>query len=117
MPIITFLMIMISMGLGLWFSAMAIQYRDINQLMQFGVQVLMYAAPVIWPLTYIPEKFHVYYGLYPLVGVIEGFRTCLINDYPINFEIIISSFISASFILITGLIYFRKKEKFFTDVA
>ena len=58
LPLFVLMMFLLSIGMGFWFSAMAIQYRDINQLMQFGVQLLMYMAPIIWPISYIPEKYH-----------------------------------------------------------
>ncbi|PCH86556.1 MAG: hypothetical protein COB88_07525, partial [Flavobacteriales bacterium] len=62
LPLLIFIMILTSMGIGMWLSALAIQYRDVQQLMGFLIQILMYLTPIIWPITLLPEKFRVLYG-------------------------------------------------------
>ena len=117
LPILVLLMMLSSLGFGLWLSAMAIQYRDVNQLMQFGIQVLMYLAPIIWPISYVPESLRTYYALYPLVGIVEGFRACFLEGKLMPFDLILVGYLSSLVVLVSGLIYFRKKESFFADVA
>jgi lipopolysaccharide transport system permease protein len=116
-PILILLMIITSLAVGLWLSALAIQYRDINQIMQFGTQLLMFAAPVIWPISIIPENLVFYYGFYPLAGIIEGFRACFIVGKDMPFDLILSGYATSVFLLFTGLYYFNRKERFFADVA
>ena len=81
----------------------------------------MYAAPVVWPASLLSEKFGediaFWYGLYPLVGVIEGFRSALIGEVPMPLEHILLGSLTSFIIFISGSFYFNKREKFFTDVA
>ena len=117
LPMLILLMMTTSLGLGMWLSAMAIQYRDINQMMMFFAQLLMYLAPVIWPISFIPEKYLLLYGLYPMAGVIEGFRSALLGVTPMPWDMIGMGSITAIVLLVSGLIYFRSKENIFADVV
>jgi lipopolysaccharide transport system permease protein len=121
LPLLIVLMILTASGLGMWFSSLAIQYRDIGFLMQFLSQLLMYAAPVVWPASLISDKYGesylFLYGLYPMAGVIEGFRSAIIGHNDMPWELISSGVFSALLIFISGLFYFRKKELIFADVA
>ena len=107
--------------MGLWLSALAIRFRDIRHAIQYLIQLLMYAAPVVWPLSLLSEKFGskitLYYSIYPMVGVIEGFRAALLNNNIIPWDYILISFLSGSFILVSGILYFNSKEYTFSDVA
>lgn len=117
LPILILLMVMTALGMSLWLSALAIQYRDVSQFMQFFAQLLMYAAPVIWPITLLPDEFRVYYGLYPMAGVIEGFRACLIGQTAMPWDLIGPGFITATVVLVTGILFFRSRENVFADVV
>ena len=114
-------MIMTSAGIGMWLSALAIQYRDVGFATQFLSQLLMYAAPVVWPVSLIGEKFgdttRLIYGLYPLAGVIEGFRSSLLGNNPMPWDLILVGTVSALLIFISGAFYFNSKERIFADVA
>jgi lipopolysaccharide transport system permease protein len=116
-PLLVLIMVITSLGLGLWLSALSIQYRDINQMMVFLAQLLMYVAPIIWPVTFVPEQYRLVYGLYPMVGVIEGFRSCLLGMGPIPWDFIGMGSLTAVLLLLSGMVYFRNKEKVFADVA
>ncbi len=120
-PILILLMILTSAGIGIWLSALAIQYRDIPHGIQFLSQLLMYAAPVVWPVSLVVEKFgttaKLVYGLYPMAGVVEGFRASLLGHNPMPWDLIGIGTISACFMFISGAIYFRRKERIFADVA
>jgi lipopolysaccharide transport system permease protein len=117
LPLLILLMIATAGGLGMWFSALAIQFRDVKHAITFVAQILMYAAPVVWPVSLIPEQYRLWYGLYPMAGVIEGFRSALIGKNPMPWELIGMGAISAVVILITGALYFRRTERIFADVA
>ena len=120
-PLLVLLMIPTSAGIGMWLSALAIQYRDIPHGIQFISQILMYAAPVVWPVSLLSEKFgesvKLIYGLYPMVGVIEGFRSSLLNNNPMPWDLIGMGTITAVILFITGAFYFKRKERIFADVA
>lgn len=116
-PMLILLMIMTAAGIGMWLSAMAIQYRDIKQAIQFIAQFLMYAAPVVWPVSLIPEQYKLLYGLYPMAGVIEGFRAALLGVNPIPWDLISMGALTATIVLLSGMLYFRRTERIFADVA
>ncbi|HAA12182.1 MAG TPA: phosphate ABC transporter permease [Cytophagales bacterium] len=121
LPVLIIIMILSAAGIGMILSAMAVQYRDIRFAMTFLTQLLMYAAPVVWPASLIEEKFgslaYRLYGLYPPAGVIEGFRAALIGTRPMPWELLMFSSISAVALFIIGALYFRRMERVFADVA
>ncbi len=117
LPLLVILMILTASGVGMWLSALAIQYRDVGFAAQFFSQLLMYAAPVVWPATLIPEQYRLVYGLFPMAGVIEGFRSALINTNPMPWDFIFMGTISSVLMAITGAFYFRRMERVFADVA
>lgn len=117
LPLLVILMILTAGGIGMWLSAMSIQYRDIKHTTPFIAQLLMYAAPVVWPASLIPEKYRLLYGLYPMAGVIEGFRSALIGKNQMPWDLIGIGAISALLIAYTGALYFRRKEDLFADVV
>ncbi len=117
LPLLVLLMMMTALGMSLWLSALAIQYRDVSQFMQFFAQLLMYAAPVIWPITLVPQGYRFVYGFYPMAGVIEGFRASLIGQSAMPWDMIGAGFITATILMITGVLYFRSRENVFADVV
>jgi len=121
LPFLIILMVLSASGIGMLFSALAVQYRDIRHAIQFFSQMLMYAAPVVWPVSLITEKFgdtaRLIYGLYPMAGVIEGFRSALLGHNPMPWDLIIMGTVSSFFIFLVGALYFKRKECIFADVA
>ena len=121
LPILVGIMIMTSAGIGMWLSSLAIQYRDIRFATQFLSQLLMYAAPVVWPVSLIADKFgatvQLLYGLYPMAGVIEGFRAALLGHHAMPWDLIGMGSLSGFILFISGALYFKRKERIFADVA
>ena len=117
LPLLILLMMLTAAGIGMWLSALGIQYRDIRHAIQFIVQLLMYAAPVVWPASLIPEKYRLFYGIYPMAGVIEGFRSALIGANPMPWDLIAVGSVTALLIAVSGAFYFRRMERIFADVA
>ena len=121
LPFLIILMMMTASGIGMWLSAMAIQYRDIPQGISFLSQLFMYAAPVVWPVSLIAKKFGdntvLLYGLYPMAGVIEGFRSSLLGSNPMPWSLLATGTFSATLLFISGALYFKRKERIFADVA
>ena len=116
-PLLVMLMMLTAAGMGMWMTALAIQYRDVKHASHFLVQSLMYAAPVVYPVSLIPERFQAWYALYPMVGVIGGFRAALLGTQPMPWHLMGISTLSAMFIAASGYLYFHRKEKIFADVA
>ena len=116
-PFLVILMILTASGIGMWLSALAIQYRDVPYGVQFLSQLMMYAAPVAWPVSLIPEEYRFFYGFYPMVGVIEGFRSALLGHNPMPWDLIATGTITAILIFFFGAFFFRRKERIFEDVA
>jgi lipopolysaccharide transport system permease protein len=111
------LTILTALAVGLWMSALNVQYRDIQHMVPFIIQAWMYASPIVYPLETIPEGiWRSLYGLNPMVGVIQGFRWVLIGGVRPDLTMLIS--IGAVVILlISGLYYFRRMEKTFADIV
>jgi lipopolysaccharide transport system permease protein len=117
LPFLLVLMIVAAAGIGMWLSALSIQYRDVRHATPFISQLLMYAAPVVWPASLVPEPYRWLYGLYPMAGVIEGFRSALIGTNPMPWDLIVMGMLSAIVIACSGAFYFRRLERIFADVA
>lgn len=126
LPFLVLLMMLTAAGMGLWLSSLAIQYRDVYHAMNFMVQLLMYAAPVVYPASLIPTEYTLYgttfnpqlvYALNPLVGVIEGFRAALLGTRSMPWDLLAVGSLSTAVFAVTGLLYFRRRERLFADVA
>jgi lipopolysaccharide transport system permease protein len=115
LPALVLLMIAVPAGIGLWFSSLAIRYRDVKFAMPFVIRMLIYSAPILYPLSAIPEQFRLLYSLNPIVGVIEGYRACLLG-MPMPWEYILPGALVALLVLLFGAIYFRRMERVFVDV-
>lgn len=121
LPLLILLMILTSMGIGMWLSSLAIQYRDVKFAISFITTFLMYSAPVVFPASMIAEKFgynyYLLYGLYPMAGVIEGFRSSLLGFKPMPWDLIGMGSISALILFVSGIFYFKRTERIFADVV
>lgn len=116
-PVFMILMVLTSAGVGMWLTALSIQYRDIRYGADFFVQLLMYASPVIYATSIIPEKYQILYALNPMVGVIEGFRSALLGTRAMPWDLLgVGALMSIAFFL-SGALYFRSMERYFADVA
>jgi lipopolysaccharide transport system permease protein len=114
-PLFVLIMMSISAGVGLWLSAMAIRFRDVKHAMPFLIRMLMYTAPIVYSASSIPEAYRFIYSLNPLVGVIEGFRACLLGT-PYQWQFILPGIITALILLISGAVYYTRMEQIFVDV-
>ncbi len=117
LPFLVLLMMLSAAGLGMWMTALAVQYRDVKYGLNFAVQLLMYAAPVVYPASLIPERWQLAYAVNPMVGVIEGFRAALLGTRPMPWNLLAIGLISSLLIAFSGILYFRSKERLFADVA
>ncbi len=117
LPFYVILMSLLGLGFGLIFSSLTTKYKDLKFLIQFGIQLLMYATPVIYPLSTISSKYKIYIQLNPITHIIEAFKYSFfeIGQFSI-FWLIYSSFFTL-IILIFGIIIFNKTEKDFMDTV
>ena len=115
LPAFILLALMTSLGVGLWLSAINVKYRDVRYTVPFLTQLWLFASPVVYSSSLLPERFQALYGLNPMAGVIEGFRWALLGTEPPGYLIAISVII-VMVILISGAFYFRREEKTFADV-
>jgi lipopolysaccharide transport system permease protein len=117
LPLLLLILLMTSLGAGMFLSAMAVQYRDVKHAITFLVQILMYAAPVVYPTSSIPEVYRFWYSLNPMVGVIEGFRSIFLGTQEFPWQLIVPGAFVALILFVFASLYFRKMEKIFADVA
>ncbi len=116
-PVFIIIMVLTAAGVGMWLTALSIQYRDIRYGADFFVQLLMYGSPVIYATSIIPEKYQILYALNPMVGVIEGFRSALLGTRAMPWDLIGVGALMAIAFFLSGAIYFRSMERYFADVA
>jgi lipopolysaccharide transport system permease protein len=117
MPVFLLLELLLALGAGLWLAAINVEYRDVGFAVPFLVQLLLFASPVIYPASFVPPRFQVAYGLLnPMSGIIEGFRWSILGTRPPDVLMFASAGIIAA-VLVSGLFYFRRREKAFADVV
>ena len=116
LPFLVFLMFLTASGVGMALSALNAKYRDIKYTIPFLVQIWMFASPIVYPVSLIPERYRLLYALNPMVGVIEGFRAVLLGTVSFPTAIVSISFIVSSVLFIIGLTYFKQMERYFADI-
>ena len=115
LPFFILLMVSIPAGVGFWLSALAIRFRDVKHAMPFVVRMLIYTAPIVYSASSIPGTYRFIYSLNPIVGVIEGFRSCLLGT-AIPWAFIWPGILTTFILLFGGAFYFRRMEWLFVDV-
>ena len=115
-PLFILLALVTCLGAGLWLSAMNVQYRDVRYIVPFLIQIWLFATPIVYPSSLLPEPWRVVYGINPMVGVIEGSRWALLGTNTAPGPMIAVSSVSALAMLVSGAFYFRRMEKTFADV-
>ncbi len=114
-PVLVIYMMAIAAGTGMSLSALAIRFRDVKHALPFVIRMLMYTAPIVYSAASIPEKYRLLYSFNPLVGVIEGYRSCLLG-LPFKWEFILPGMVTTIVLLFVGMMYFQKMERTFVDV-
>jgi lipopolysaccharide transport system permease protein len=116
-PIYLILMAAFGLGLGMIISALTTKYRDLSFLVTFGVQLFMYATPVIYPLSAAPEKYKYLISLNPMTPIIEGVRFALLGKGDFSFSALLYTTVVTIVVLFFGTITFNKVEKSFVDTV
>jgi lipopolysaccharide transport system permease protein len=116
LPLFLVLMMLTPLAFGFWFSSLAIRFRDFNIAMSSFLRMLIYTVPVMYPSQKIPDEYRDMYILNPFVGVIEGFKSCLLGR-PFETDSIMTSIIITTILLLSGSVYFRRMERIIVDVV
>ena len=116
-PFFMLLAVVTSLGVSLWLSALYVRYRDVRYAIPFLIQAWFFATPITYPGSLLPEPWHTFYALNPMVGVVEGLRWSLLGTHTApGCTIAVSSF-TATCLLVSGAFYFRRMERTFADVV
>lgn len=117
LPAFLVLALVTSLGVGLWLSALNVEYRDVRYVVPFLTQFWMFATPIAYSSTLLHGPWRTLYGLNPMVGVVEGFRWALLGSGTHPGPMIAASSLAAMVLLVSGAFYFRRMEKTFADVV
>jgi len=117
LPLFLLLALVTSLGVGLWLSALNVEYRDVRYVVPFITQFWLFVTPIAYPSSLLQQPWRTIYGLNPMVGVVEGFRWALLRTNTAPGPIIAVSSAAAVLILVSGAFYFRRMEKTFADIV
>jgi lipopolysaccharide transport system permease protein len=115
LPLFLLLALVTSLAVSIWLSAINVQFRDVRYVVPFLTQLWLFATPIAYPSSLLPEPWRMLYGLNPMVGVVDGFRWALLGSAQRPGAMIIVSTLMALTLLVTGAYYFRRMEKTFAD--
>jgi len=117
LPFLLLLALVTALGVGLWLSALNVQYRDVRYVVPFLTQFWLFATPIAYPSTLLPQPWRTFYALNPMVGVVEGFRWALLGTGTTSLPLVVMSSLAALVLLVSGAFYFRRMERTFADVV
>ncbi len=117
LPLFVLLAIFTALGVGLWLSALNVQYRDVRYTIGFLTQFWLFATPVAYPSSLVPQQWRWLYGLNPMAGVVEGFRWALLGKSEGPGILLVFSIFAVIVLLVSGLYYFRRMEQTFADIV
>jgi len=116
LPLLVALATAAALGVGLWLSALSVEYRDVKYAIPFLTQFWIFLSPVAYSAGVVPEKWRALYAINPLVGVVEGFRWALLGKAPFPTQALAIGVVVVCVLLATGLFYFRRTERTFADI-
>ncbi len=117
LPLFVLLAVATALAVGLWLSALNVQFRDVRYTIPFLTQFWLFATPVAYPSSLVPERWRALYGLNPMAGVVEGFRWALLGKAVSPGPLLAVSVLVVAVMLVGGLFYFRRMERTFADVV
>jgi lipopolysaccharide transport system permease protein len=116
-PVLAGLTFLCALGVGLWLSALNVQYRDIRYVIPFLIQIWMFVSPVIYPLGMVSENYRWLMAVNPMGGVIHAYRATLLGHQPVDWALLCISTAVILLLVLGGLFYFRRMERVFADVV
>jgi lipopolysaccharide transport system permease protein len=117
LPLFVLLALLTALSVGIWLAALNVKYRDVRYTIGFLSQFWLFATPVAYPASLVPERFRWFMGLNPMAGVVEGFRWSLLGTGRPPTALLLVSGAVVLFLLLAGLLYFRRMEETFADVV
>jgi len=114
-PVLVFMAVLIALGAGLWLAALNVRYRDVRYTMGFLVQFWFLATPIAYPASIVSNRWQVWYGLNPMVGIVEGFRWAVRGSGVAPVALFAISACVTLVVFVSGLYYFRRTEETFAD--
>ena len=117
LPLLVVQMAMLALGVGILISSLTTKYRDLTYVMGFGVQLWMYATPVVYPLSQIPERYHLLFNLNPMTAVVESFRYAFLGTSALAPAHLALSWSITLGLLVAGALLFNRIEKNFMDTV
>jgi lipopolysaccharide transport system permease protein len=115
LPVLTLFAVVTAFAVSLWLSALMVAYRDVRYVVPFFIQFWMFATPIAYPASLVPERWRALYGLNPMTGVVEGFRWALVGGAAPG-PVLFASVVAVALLLASGLLFFRRLEGTFADV-
>jgi lipopolysaccharide transport system permease protein len=116
-PLFTVFAVLTALAVGLWLSALNVQYRDVRYTIPFLTQFWMFVTPIAYASSLVPPRYRLIYGLNPMAGVVEGFRWALLDTDAPDWGMMVVSAGVVLVLLASGLFYFRRMERTFADVV
>jgi lipopolysaccharide transport system permease protein len=116
LPVVLLTATLTSIGLGLWLSAMSVKYRDIQYIIPFFIQLLLFMTPVIYPSSLITGKYRFLLYLNPMSGVIDAHRICILGNRNMDLKLLGISLLVSLVVFVSGLYFFKRMERYFADI-
>lgn len=116
-PVLVLPLVLLAFGLGTFLAALNVKYRDVKYAIPFGIQLLLFMTPIIYPSSVFPERFQWLLALNPLSGLVEAFRYAVVPTYAIHWNVLGLSLVTTMVILVGAVLYFKRTEKAFADIV
>ncbi len=117
LPVLVLLTTLLALGVGMWLSALNVKYRDIRFALPFLIQLWMFVSPIIYPASFVPEKWRWLLAINPLTGIIDGFRVALFAHHPFNWVMLGVSTVTTLALLVYAAYAFWRMEENFADIV
>lgn len=117
LPLFILFTLATALAVGLWLSALNVRYRDVGHATPFLIQLWMFASPIAYPVSLVPEQWRLLYSLNPIAGIVGGFRWALLAEKNADFVTMTISVVAVIALLGGGLVYFKRMERTFADVV
>jgi homopolymeric O-antigen transport system permease protein len=114
-PVATVICLLLAVGMALWLSVLVVRFRDLRHVVPFALQIWLFATPIVYPLSMVPDRYRAVVALNPMVSVIDAFRGALFGR-PFDAAALLWSGVAAVLLILTGGVYFRRFERHFADV-
>lgn len=115
-PLAVLEMLLVTLGISMWFAALNVRYRDIKHVIPFMIQLGLWVSPVLYPVSYLSPRWRPLLALNPLFAVMEGFRACIFPNHQLDWSLMTTSLGTSLLFFVIGVLYFRKAERTFADI-